>query len=75
MHPNLAKTLLPLVNQPDFNDLFQDYIQSKIDEVYREFEQGETDMQMWKAQGKLHILRKIRDMQIEIRTTAERKLP
>ena len=59
MHPNLAKTLLPLVNQPDFNDLFQDYIQSKIDEVYREFEQGETDMQMWKAQGKLHILKTI----------------
>jgi len=32
-------------------------------------------MQMWKAQGKLHMLRKIRDMQIEVKTSADRKYP
>ena len=75
MHPNLARTLLPLVNQPAFNDLFQEYVDSKINDIIREFEQSETDMQMWKAQGKLHMLRKIRDMQIEVKTSADRKYP
>jgi len=75
MHPNLAKALLPLVNQQDFNDLFQEYIDSKINDTIREFEQGESEVQMWKAQGKLHMLRKIRDMQIEVKTAADRKYP
>ena len=72
MHPKLAKALLPLVNQQDFNELFQEYIDNKINDIIREFEQSETDMQMWKAQGKLHILRKIRDIKTEVRSTAER---
>jgi len=75
MHHNLARTLLPLVNQPDFNDLFQEYIDSKINDTIREFEQGENEVQMWKAQGKLHMLRKIRDMQIEVKAAADRKYP
>ena len=75
MHHNLARTLLPLVNQPDFNDLFQEYIDSKINDTIREFEQGESEVQMWKAQGKLHMLSKIRDMQIEVKTAADRKYP
>jgi hypothetical protein len=72
MHPNLAKALLPLVNQQDFNDLFQEYIDLKIEQTVREFEQSDVDSSMWKAQGKLHILRKIRDMKTEVRSTAER---
>ena len=72
MHPKLAKALLPLVNQQDFNELFQEYIDNKINDIIREFEQSETDMQMWKAQGKMHILRKIRDIKTEVRSTAER---
>ncbi len=75
MHRNLAQSLLPLVNQPDFNELFQSYIDSKINDIIREFEQGESEVQMWKAQGKLHMLRKIRDMQIEVKTAADRKYP
>lgn len=75
MHRNLAQSLLPLVNQQDFNELFQSYIDSKINDIIREFEQGESEVQMWKAQGKLHMLRKIRDMQIEVKTTADRKYP
>jgi hypothetical protein len=75
MHPSLAKTLLPLVNQPDFNDLFQNYIDSKISDVIREFEQGENEMQMWKAQGKLQVLRKIKDIKVEVKTSADRKYP
>ena len=75
MHRNLAQSLLPLVNQPDFNDLFQEYIDSKINDTIREFEQGESEVQMWKAQGKLHMLRKIKDMQIEVKAAADRKYP
>lgn len=75
MHRNLAQSLLPLVNQPDFNELFQSYIDSKINDIIREFEQGESEVQMWKAQGKLHMLRKIRDMQIEVKVAADRKYP
>ena len=75
MHRNLAQSLLPLVNQQDFNELFQSYIDSKINDIIREFEQGESEVQMWKAQGKLHMLRKIRDMQIEVKTSADRKYP
>jgi len=75
MHRNLAQSLLPLVNQPDFNELFQSYIDSKINDIIREFEQGESEVQMWKAQGKLHMLRKIRDMQIEVKAAADRKYP
>ena len=75
MHRNLAQSLLPLVNQQDFNELFQSYIDSKINDIIREFEQGESEVQMWKAQGKLHMLRKLRDMQIEVKTAADRKYP
>jgi len=75
MHRNLAQSLLPLVNQQDFNELFQSYIDSKINDTIREFEQGESEVQMWKAQGKLHMLRKIRDMQIEVKVAADRKYP
>ncbi len=75
MHRNLAQSLLPLVNQQDFNELFQSYIDSKINDIIREFEQGESEVQMWKAQGKLHMLRKIRDMQIEVKAVADRKYP
>lgn len=75
MHRNLAQSLLPLVNQQDFNELFQSYIDSKINDTIREFEQGESEVQMWKAQGKLHMLRKIRDMQIEVKAAADRKYP
>ncbi len=75
MHRNLAQSLLPLVNQQDFNELFQSYIDSKINDIIREFEQGESEVQMWKAQGKLHMLRKIRDMQIEVKAAADRKYP
>ena len=72
MHPKLAKALLPLVNQQDFNELFQEYIDLKIEQTVREFEQSEIDSNMLKAQGKLHILRKIRDIKTEVRSTAER---
>ena len=75
MHRNLAQSLLPLVNQPDFNELFQEYIDSKINDTIREFEQGESEVHMWKAQGKLHMLRKLRDMQIEVKAVADRKYP
>jgi hypothetical protein len=30
---------------------------------------------MWKAQGKLQVLRKIKDIKVEVKTSADRKYP
>ena len=72
MHPNLAKRLLPVVNQPDFNEIFTEYLDEKISDVIREFEQSENEGQMYKAQGKLQILRKIKQIKVEVQSRVER---
>ena len=72
MHHNLAKRLLPVVNQPDFNEVFNEYLDEKIFDVIREFEQSENEGQMYKAQGKLQILRKIKQIKVEVQSRDER---
>jgi hypothetical protein len=72
MHHNLAKRLLPVVNQPDFNEVFNEYLDDKILEVIREFEQSDSEGHMYKAQGKLQILRKIKQIRIEVQSRVER---
>jgi hypothetical protein len=72
MHHNLAKRLLPVVNQPDFNEIFNEYLDDKIFDVIREFEQSDSEGQMYKAQGKLHILRKIKQIRVEVQSRMER---
>lgn len=72
MHHNLAKRLLPVVNQPDFNEIFNEYLDDKIFDVIREFEQSDSEGQMYKAQGKLHILRKIKQIRVEVQSRVER---
>jgi len=72
MHHNLAKRLLPVVNQPDFNEVFNEYLDEKIFDVIREFEQSDSEGQMYKAQGKLQILRKIKQIRIEVQSRVER---
>ena len=72
MHHNLAKRLLPVVNQPDFNEVFNEYLDEKIFDVIREFEQSENEGQMYKAQGKLQILRKIKQIKVEVQSRVER---
>ena len=72
MHHNLAKRLLPVVNQPDFNEVFNEYLDEKIFDVIREFEQSDSEGQMYKAQGKLQILRKIKQIRVEVQSRVER---
>ncbi len=72
MHHNLAKRLLPVVNQPDFNEVFNEYLDEKIFDVIREFEQSDSEGQMYKAQGKLQILRKIKQIKVEVQSRVER---
>lgn len=72
MHHNLAKRLLPVVNQPDFNEVFNEYLDEKIFDVIREFEQSDSEGQMYKAQGKLQILRKLKQIRIEVQSRMER---
>jgi len=72
MHHNLAKRLLPVVNQIDFNDTFNEYLDEKIFDVIREFEQSENEGQMYKAQGKLQILRKMKQIRVEVQSRVER---
>ena len=72
MHRNLAKRLLPVVNQPDFNEVFSEYLDEKIFDVIREFEQSENEGQMYKAQGKLQILRKLKQIRVEVQSRVER---
>lgn len=72
MHHNLAKRLLPVVNQPDFNEVFSEYLDEKIFDVIREFEQSENEGQMYKAQGKLQILRKLKQIRVEVQSRVER---
>jgi hypothetical protein len=72
MHHNLAKRLLPVVNQIDFNDTFNEYLDEKIFDVIREFEQSENEGQMYKAQGKLQILRKMKQIKVEVQSRVER---
>lgn len=72
MHHNLAKRLLPVVNQPDFNEVFSEYLDEKIFDVIREFEQSDSEGQMYKAQGKLQILRKIKQIRVEVQSRVER---
>jgi hypothetical protein len=72
MHHNLAKRLLPVVNQPDFNEVFSEYLDEKIFDVIREFEQSDSEGQMYKAQGKLQILRKIKQIKVEVQSRVER---
>ena len=71
-HNNLAKRLLPVVNQPDFNEAFNEYVEEKIFDVLREFEQSENEGQMYRAQGKLIILRKLKQIKEEIKDRVER---
>ena len=56
----VARDLLPLVNQPDFDELFTLYLNNKKESAYR-----------IRAQGQLHILRRMENMRLEIQTAAK----
>jgi|TARA_R110000744_G_scaffold10847_3_gene33441 predicted HAD superfamily phosphohydrolase len=61
-----------VVNQLDFSEAFNEYLDDKILDVIREFEQSESEGQMYKAQGKLQVLRKMKQIRVEVQSRVER---
>ena len=67
----VARDLLPLVNQPDFDELFTLYLDNKKESAYRILEQRDDEVEIYRAQGQLHILRRMENMRLEIQTAAK----
>lgn len=66
-----AKDLIPLVNQPDFDELLLIYLNTKKEDAYRILEQSDDDIEIYRAQGQLYILKRMESMRLEIQTTAK----
>ena len=66
-----AKDLIPLVNQPDFDELLLIYLNTKKEDAYRILEQSDDDIEIYRAQGQLHILTRMESMRLEIQATAK----
>ena len=66
-----AKDLIPLVNKPDFDELLLIYLNTKKEDAYRILEQSDDDIEIYRAQGQLHILKRMESMRLEIQTTAK----
>ena len=66
-----AKDLIPLVNQPDFDELLLINLNTQKEDAYRILEQSDDDIEIYRAQGQLHILKRMESMRLEIQTTAK----
>jgi hypothetical protein len=72
MNPKVARDVLPIVSNPNFNELMGIYLDEKISEQHRTLEQA-TDIQtIYKAQGATAILKRLKTMKLEIQSSAER---
>ena len=67
----VARDLLPLVNQPDFDELFTLYLDNKKESAYRILEQSDDDIEIYRAQGQLHVLKRMESMRLEIQSIAK----
>ena len=68
----VARDLLVLVNQPDFQELMNLYIEEKKKEQHRLLEQCDDDMDMFRAQGACQFLHKLTSMKTEVQSAAKR---
>jgi|TARA_Y100000114_G_scaffold112379_1_gene106133 hypothetical protein len=66
-----ARELLPLVNTPDFDELLLIYLDTKKEDAYRTLEQSDDEVKIYRAQGQLHILKRMEGMRLEIQTLAK----
>lgn len=66
-----ARDLLVLVNQPDFQELMNIYIDEKKKECYRILEQVEDEIEMYRAQGACHLLNKMKNIKTEVQAQAK----
>jgi|TARA_R110000868_G_scaffold65010_2_gene195065 hypothetical protein len=63
-----ARDILPLVNTPDFEELFNMYLDSKRHDALRVLEQSDNKIEIYRAQGAITILRKLKSMRVEVQT-------
>ena len=70
-----ARDILPLVNTPDFEELFNLYLDSKRHDALRVLEQSEDEVEIYRAQGAIAILKKLRSMRVEAVSYTHLTLP
>ena len=63
-----ARDILPLVNTPDFEELFNLYLDCKKHDALRVLEQSDDEVELYRAQGAIAMLRKLKSMQVEVQT-------
>jgi len=63
-----ARDILPLVNTPDLEELFSLYLDSKRHDALRVLEQSDDEVEIYRAQGAIAMLRKLKSMQVEVQT-------
>ena len=66
------KDVLVLVNQPDFQQLMDIYLDEKKNEYYRILEQSDDEKELYRAQGACTLLNKMKNMKVEVQTKAKR---
>ena len=72
MNPKVARDVLPLVSNPDFDELIKLYLDEKISEQYKILEQSTDLSTLYRAQGAVAILNRLKSMKVEIKSSAER---
>jgi hypothetical protein len=66
------KEVLILINQPDFQQLMDIYLDEKKKEYYRILEQSDDEKELYRAQGACSLLNKMKNMKVEVQTKAKR---
>ena len=66
-----AKELIPLVNSHDFEELLLIYLNTKKEDAYRILEQSEDEVDIYRAQGQLHAIKRMETMRVEVQTAAK----
>ena len=66
------KEVLILINQPDFQQLMDIYLDEKKKEYYRILEQSDDEKELYRAQGACTLLNKMKNMKVEVQTKAKR---
>nr|BAR34573.1 hypothetical protein [uncultured Mediterranean phage uvMED] len=63
-----ARDILPLVNTPDFEELFNLYLDCKKHDALRILEQSDDEVELYRAQGAIAMLKKLRTVRVEVQT-------
>lgn len=66
-----ARKYIPLVNTPEFVNLFQGLIDEVISQTTKGFEQVDDEVVLRQMQGKIQSLKKIRDIRETINQEAK----